>query len=443
MLVGIVLVYLAVLLGYGLVGTQKTRDSRVFLTNNASTGVLFCALSLVSTIVGGSATLGMGALAQKTGAAAFWWLGVGAVGLALHGWLMAPKIRAMGAVTLPEVVGRYAGRAAERWSAGIIAVAWVAVTAAQFVALYTLLVSLAGEATARWLYGAIAAAVVIHTAAGGQRSVIRTDALQTVLLVGGFTATAFWLLTSGTVDLTGIDPVPFNENFGAYDWGRLMLLVGITYIVGPDMFSRSFSAASPSAARRAALWAAPCLIWFGAVITLMALTNLDAASPVADWLSPASPLPIAFKAVLTLGLVSALCGSADTVLLSASGIFERDILAGNSARRIQALVLGIGLAAAATVFVSRDIIGLLLKAYALYVPGVAVPLLVVLLGRTRTVHRGLWLGGAVAGGLMGLAAVLWGVAWLTVAGMAVSAGAALASRILGRETEKSFTLKTE
>gem|GEM_PF-3991320 len=53
----------------------KTENAASFLTAGASAGTLLCALSLVSTIIGGSATLGIGTLAQKIGAAAFWWLG--------------------------------------------------------------------------------------------------------------------------------------------------------------------------------------------------------------------------------------------------------------------------------------------------------------------------------------------------------------------------------
>ena len=44
------------------------------------------------------------------------------------------------------------------------------------------------------LYVMIAGVVIVHTITGGQSAVIRTDAFQAVLLLGGFTAAAFWLL---------------------------------------------------------------------------------------------------------------------------------------------------------------------------------------------------------------------------------------------------------
>ena len=64
--------YFLFVLWYGLRGTHQTHEGKDFLTANQNVGWLFCALSLVSTIIGGSATLGMGTLAQKTGTAAFW-----------------------------------------------------------------------------------------------------------------------------------------------------------------------------------------------------------------------------------------------------------------------------------------------------------------------------------------------------------------------------------
>ena len=427
-LTSLVLIYLVALLWFGLRGERFTGSGLAFITSGGRAGVVLCALSLVSTIIGGSATLGMGALAQKTGAAAFWWLGVGAIGLFIHGLFIAPKIRAMQAATLPEVVGLIAGKMAERWAGIIIAVSWIAVTAAQFVALRALLGSMMNPLAAEVLYILIAVAVILHTVWGGQSAVLRTDAFQALLLVGGFSAVAFWLMFEHPLELGSLDWVPYGEHFGLYDWAKLMLLVGVTYVIGPDMFSRTFSARDGRVARAAALLAVPALVWFGIVITAMALVNIDSPQPIADWLTDASSMPMWLKGAIGLGLVSALCGSADTVLLSAAGIVERSLLAHDRTSAVRWMIAIFGALAALSVYVSKDIIGLLLTAYSFFVPGVAIPLLFVLIGPVKACNTQFWLSGAVIGGLCGLAGNLTGDASCTMAGMAIAALFALVAR---------------
>lgn len=427
-LTSLVLIYLVALLWFGLRGERFTGSGLAFITSGGRAGVVLCALSLVSTIIGGSATLGMGALAQKTGAAAFWWLGVGAIGLFIHGLFIAPKIRAMQAATLPEVVGLVAGKMAERWAGIIIAVSWIAVTAAQFVALRALLGSMMNPLAAEVLYILIAVAVILHTVWGGQSAVLRTDAFQALLLVGGFSAVAFWLMFEHPLELGSLDWVPYGEHFGLYDWAKLMLLVGVTYVIGPDMFSRTFSARDGRVARAAALLAVPALVWFGIVITAMALVNIDSPQPIADWLTDASSMPMWLKGAIGLGLVSALCGSADTVLLSAAGIVERSLLAHDRTSAVRWMIAIFGALAALSVYVSKDIIGLLLTAYSFFVPGVAIPLLFVLIGPVKACNTQFWLSGAVIGGLCGLAGNLTGDESCTMAGMAIAALFALVAR---------------
>ncbi len=427
-LTSLVLIYLVALLWFGLRGERFTGSGHAFITSGGRAGVVLCALSLVSTIIGGSATLGMGTLAQKTGAAAFWWLGVGAIGLFIHGLFIAPKIRAMQAATLPEVVGLVAGKMAERWAGIIITVSWIAVTAAQFVALRALLGSMMNPLAAEILYILIAMAVILHTAWGGQSAVLRTDAFQALLLIGGFSAVAFWLMLERPLELGSLDWMPYGEHFGLYDWAKLMLLVGVTYVIGPDMFSRTFSARDGRVARTAAFLAVPALVWFGIVITVMALVNIDSPQPIADWLTDASSMPLWLKGAIGLGLVSALCGSADTVLLSAAGIVERSLLAHDRTSAVRWMIAIFGALAALSVYVSKDIIGLLLTAYSFFVPGVAIPLLFVLIGPVKACNTQFWLFGAVIGGLCGLAGNLTGDASCTMAGMAIAALFALVAR---------------
>lgn len=414
--------YILLLIGLSVYRSKQTKTENAvnFLTAGASAGTILCALSLVSTIIGGSATLGIGTLAQKIGAAAFWWLGVGAIGLFLHGWLIAPVIRSTGACTLPDVLGHLVGKTAKRWSAFIIVVSWVGVVAAQFTAMRALLSDILPASQGELFYLVLTVAIVLHTAFGGQKAVLRTDALQTALLTGGFVSAALWCLTSAGIDWDAIDPVPFNDSFGAWDLAKLSLLVGVTYIVGPDIFSRTFAASSSLSASRGAWMGAALLLVFALLITLLALGNLSATNPLSGWLTESSAMPSVIKIALALGLLSALAGSADTVLLSAAGIVEKDLLNGDQSYRLRQLIALFGFGAVFLTYQSSDIIGWLLYAYALFVPGVAIPLLVLLLRKQARVNGRIWLFGAAIGGVLGLAGNLTG--WpLAILGAAISA----------------------
>ena len=89
--------------------------------------------------------------------------------MTIHGLFVAPIIRRSGALTLPHLLGLLAGPWAEKWAGLIIAVSWIAVTAAQFTALHTLLTSVSGGMTAEVLYIFLVAGILFHTTVGGQR----------------------------------------------------------------------------------------------------------------------------------------------------------------------------------------------------------------------------------------------------------------------------------
>lgn len=427
MLTALILLYLIVLLWLGIRGNTTDKTIGSLLTTSGSMSATLCALSLVSTIIGGSATLGIGSLAQKIGPAAFWWLGVGAIGVVIHGLFVAPYIRQSKAITLPHLLDQQVSRGAQRWAGLIIAISWIGVTAAQFCALRALLGVIVGGNVADILYALLAGGIVLHTAMGGQRGVIKTDAFQTVLLLVGFALTAIWCLADRPQEVWALPKIPFNESFGFGNWLEMMILVGLTYVIGPDMFSRAFSAKSPKTAQMAALYAAPALVLFGIVITMMALMNIDAKQPITQWLSSDSPLPTLLQIMLALGLVSALSGSADTVLLSSAGILEKDVLGKDRPQAVRCWSAVIGLLAFSSAWVSGDIIGWLLKAYSLFVPGVAAPLLFLVLGGLRKAHAGIWLSSAVIGGVLGLAGNLTGNTLWTFAGIGISSLGALCS----------------
>lgn len=404
------------------------------------TGAVF--MTLMATMLGASATLGVAARAETMGFPAVWWLLSGALGLALQAWLLAGRIRDTGARTLPELAGHVAGPPARRLVAGVIAVAWPGVVGAQFAAAGGLLGTLLGTEAVVWPVLASAAVVILYTLAGGQRAVVKSDAWQLAVLAIGFGGLFAWVFGGRC----GGDPVPreavrlLSDGFGPRDAVLSVLTVGGAYFLGPDIASRALVARNGRTARRAVLWASPALAIFAVGIVLAgmwaAANAPGAGNPV---YRIAERLPTAIRWCLAAGLVAALMSSADTCLMNAAAIAAYDLAGRKSVGAVRVAVGAVGVAATGLALVGGDIIGILLKAYSVYVPGVVCPLAVAIVaGGVR--RKEWWLAAVAAGGACGLAGACWPTGEvLPAAGMGISLLLALAAVFPGRGFGKGRT----
>lgn len=377
------------------------------------------ALSLMATALGASTTLGMADLAARRGPVAFLWLGAGAAGLWLQAAFFARAVRDSRARTLPEIAGQWAGRAGRRLLAGVIVLSWIGVVAAQFVGLGAVLAGLfpdlaAGHGLDPWIWFA-GLAVAAYSALGGQRAVIRTDGVQALWLFAAIGLVLGWLCLGG---VPGAKPPAWTPlavgDWSVWDTLRVTVLVGGAYVVGPDLFSRHGSARDGHAARRAAFWAGGGLVVAGLAVTAVGLwTRANGVPATADGAAAATPfvyllggvLPGWLTAVLALGLAGALLSSADTCLVGVATMIEVDLLGRERAGRARLWVLVVGGLALLAATRGTGILAWLLRAYSVYVPGVAAPVAVALWGRRRgrTPRAGRWLAAVAAGGVLGLA----------------------------------------
>ena len=400
-----------------------------FVAAGQRCGPLAVFLTLMATMLGASATLGVAEKAETAGFPAVWWLLAGAVGLALQGFALSARIRESGARTLPELARRAAGPAGQRLVAAVVAVSWPAVVAAQLVAFAGIWNALAGTEGTALPIVLCAAAVALYTLAGGQRAVVRTDAPQMIVLAAGFGGLFLWIFSGRC----GGAPVPaesvrlLSPDFGPREAALSLLTVGGAYFLGPDIASRSLVARDGRTARRAVLAAAPALAAFGAAIALAGMwAAANAPGPGNPVLRIAAKLPLALRGCLAAGLLCAVLSSVDTCLVNAAAIAAGDLCGARSVRATRIAVALVALAATALALAGGDIIGVLLKAYSVYTPGVVAPLAVAIFA--RRVRRGLWLAGVALGGLCGLAgALVPRLDFLPAFGMALSLAFALAA----------------
>ena len=401
----------------------KNFDDYVVAGRKQSSPFVF--MSLMATVLGASATVGIAARAESIGFAAFWWLGVGAIGFWFQAAFLSKPVHDLDVRTLPEIAEKTVGKTGRKLVAFIIAISWIGIIAAQFAAVAGFIGLVLGHDAGTQSVLITAVIVIVYTLLGGQLSVVRTDALQfgiltlgffaaTIYLFGGFSgaetaeianenaATSAGLATFGNFNL-------LNEKFGFADLALMLFTVGGAYFLGPDVISRNLVAKDSSSARKAVVIGSFAIIVFSVVIVLLGMWAATYApnaagtsvNPLFRLASGVLPLPLA--ALLSVGLLSALLSSADTCLINSAAIFGSDILNTRRISVVRLFVVAIGIIATFLALQGKDIIGLLTMAYSVYTPGIVAPLAVAIIAHKKfSIKKTLWYAGVIVGGLFGL-----------------------------------------
>ncbi len=445
----------------------KNFDDYVVAGRRQTTPFVF--MSLMATVLGASATVGIASRAESIGFAAFWWLGTGAVGFWFQAAFLSKPVHDLDVRTLPEIAEKTVGKTGRKLVAFIIAISWIGIIAAQFAAMAGFIGLVLGHDAGTLSVLVTAVIVIVYTLLGGQLSVVRTDALQFGILTLGFFATAVYLfggfsgaenavLTAASISEPGenfsSDAVAsnaglatfgkfalLNEKFGAFDLVIMLFTIGGAYFLGPDVISRNLVAKDSASARRAVVAGSFAIIVFSVIIVLLgmwAATYAPAVSgsvtnPLFRLATGVLPLPLA--ALLSVGLLSALLSSADTCLINSAAIFGSDILNTRRISVVRLLVVAIGIVATYLALQGKDIIGLLTMAYSVYTPGIVAPLAVAIIAYKKFyVKKTFWYAGVVIGGLFGLVPTILSStvkyqspAFLPLAGIAISLAFAIAS----------------
>jgi len=434
----IIILYFAGMLAIGLASRSKAREPDDFFVAGRKGSSLFITGSLLATIIGGSATIGMAGLGFKQGLTGAWWLLVGSVGLIFLGLFFAKRVRRLALYTLPELVEKQYGRRVALATSVLIVVAWTGVIAAQIIAAGQILSILGMGNSILWMV-IFTIIFVAYTVLGGQYAIIRTDAVQSLIIFAGISGGLALLLSrlGGWSGLKSSLPpeqffFPLGSQFGGTELITLLLLVGLTYVVGPDMYSRLFCARDDKAAKTAILWTALLIIPLAFAITLI---GMGAAALFPD-ISPEQALPTVIKEVFSplLGgivLASLLCAvmsSADTTLLSASTILMVDIVGwfrpslsrSKILPRSRWVIVLMGICSLIVALALKGVISALLFAYTVYTAGVILPVIAGFFKNRLKVTPAGALAALIGGGSVGLVSKLLAVRYLDLGALLLS-----------------------
>lgn len=389
----IIILYFLVVVAVGLHNRRKVSSIDGFIVADRKGSSLFITGSLLATIVGGSATIGMAGLGFSRGLTGSWWLLVGTAGLVVLGIFFAKKVRDYALYTIPELIEKqYDSRVALAGSI-LIVVSWVGIIAGQIVAAGKIMSVLGIGTPLMWMV-VFSIVFIAYTILGGQRAIIRTDTLQaSIIFIGVFASLGFILNQVGGFDGLRASlsadrfAFPLSSEFDAYELVKLLLLVGLTYVVGPDMYSRLFCARDGNVARKSTFYTAGMLVPFAFGIALIGM----GAAALFPEITAEQAFPTVIKEVLPpfaggivlAALLCAVMSSADTCLLSASTILTLDIIKkfrassgeGSILSLSRWMILVVGIVSMVLAWKLGGVISSLLFAYTVYTAGLIMPVI--------------------------------------------------------------------
>jgi SSS family solute:Na+ symporter len=123
----------------------------------------------------------------------------------------------------------------------------------------------------------------------------------------------------------------FNEDFSAMDLFFLLVTYSVTFVVGPDIYSRIFCARDGKVARKSVILTALLIIPVAYMLTFLGITagnDIPPANENGFILPGTSFLPPWALGLLVAALLSAVMSSADTTLLTSSLILA-ELVTGN------------------------------------------------------------------------------------------------------------------
>lgn len=342
-ILAIVAVYLGVLLLIGWYSTRAIAGNDDFLVAGRRLGPIMLAGTLAATEIGGGSTLGVVEKAYGDwGLSALWYV----VAMGVTCLIMAVFARAMretGVKTVPEYFRRRYDRPSGLFTAIVMLLPLIGLTAAQFVASGVVFSVVMG-----WDYktsvAVIALIVIAYSTMGGMWSVSLTDFIQMILIVAGMAvAVPYSLELAGGWDAVAAHTPPaklsLSEGIGVQTIISLIVMYTASFIVGQEAMQRLYSARDGGTALNGALIAAAVFACFSIVPASLGIickyavdkNLIDGSLIAAQGARYALPtlamqtMPAWATGLLFAGIISATMSSASSDLLGASSIIANDI----------------------------------------------------------------------------------------------------------------------
>lgn len=394
---GMVVLYLAILIGIGLLGGKQVKDVSGFTASGGRYGALTIFASLSASYIGGGYSSGNAAKAFSGGIGMTLALFGFSLSTILVGRFLVPGVRRFdGAATVGGVIGIAYGRAA-RVLTGIFSFACCAgVVGAQMGAMGMVFNVLLGiPPRIGILIGC--GIVLLYSTTGGLQSVIMADMIQFVMLAVGMPLLLIMSLSraGGAEEMLKSLPREYLNPFnGTTPAGFISLFLTMMFgeALAPPYTQRLLIGRNPMGTARATVFSGLFSVPFFIITGMIGMTayslNVTSNAAVAMPALVKAVLPAGIRGVVMASMVSIILSAADGFLNGASvglvcdtvKVLRPDMSGKAELWWLRGVNLVTGISAVIVAFILPDIFNILILAYSFWSPLILVPLAAAMLG---------------------------------------------------------------
>ena len=418
----VVLAFLLGMTGLGAWHARRVKTAEDFALAGRGLSGWVLSGTLVATWIGTGSIFGNAEFTYNNGAIAFFLPISGALGMLLLAFV-APRVRALPAASVPEILGLKFGKPAQKLGALALLGAYLIIVSYQYRAgaaiserlfpEFDLSFGSADNPQSAWPV-VFAFFVILYTALAGLVSVAWTDVVNGVVMSAGILLGLgyLWINWDPSTQPLPEDFLNISHPAGGIGWVNILLPTFLLILGDANLMQRFLAAKSPATAKRAAMATFVGLVVLETAIIGMAFLGRamlpgDIANAGHVIVEVAFTILPAFIGILLASTVIAIIVStADSFLLALSTTASNDLGNGlTSPKKQRVLVLIFGLVGLGLAYSSDQFFSMALYAYTLY--GVTITPAMVCALLFPQVNR----NAVVAGMGSGLgAAILWKVA---------------------------------
>lgn len=326
--------YVALLFGIGCHHWLRHRGASLdgFVVYDRRAGGFSVGMSLVALAFGASSVFGLAGYAYQYNLNAIWWTLSGAIFLIILAYTFVDTVWTVKGYTIGDIIARAFGENIRLLVSAVLFVAWLMVLAGQIIAGGNILTQFVGGETLG--YTLFTLIFTAYTLLVGQAGTVKTGFLQVVVMVAGLMLLLGLCLTAAP----GAGPRPpldlrfgFDDAFTFSLFLGVFIPVGLSYLFGPDMYSRIFVARDIASARRGLLLASVLIVAISSLIVFVGILAKDIVTVAKPDLTIQTLVNQFFSGPLAdfvlVALLSIPLSGADIILITTGTLLGRDVIA--------------------------------------------------------------------------------------------------------------------